>query len=821
MTFAMNWRLAVGLALASALSVPSDLGAQDVEMRGWVNGVRPPPGYYEVLARDPTAYQFQKVWKEIAQQVRERRQALALAGDFASLNAHLRGGQPSRSAAQAAGTAIAGTFRFPVLVGYFSDSTHVFQPDTATLNSVLFSTAAAPPYSVSTYYDEMSNSLVTVIGDVIGWFKVDSASTWYEGTGKGLNPGTDHTGDFIAELLNAADPTIDFSVYDNDGDNAVDLVAVLHPLRGGECGSSHIWSHRWVLAGWGQSWSGDGVSASDYMIQPAVGGTSGCDSTQTMSIGTFSHELGHGMAGLPDLYDTGTGSPTFGIGVWGLMGSGNWNTQTSPAHLSAWSKDDVGWITVNSVNSASGGGSFTLNPIIGSDTALRIEIDGSSEYFLMENRHRLGSDVNAPGEGLLIWHVSPSLISARRPSNSVNTGTIHGLDLEQADGLDHLRNKTNVGDASDPYPGLTLNTAFGPTSTPNSEKNDNTGSGVQVDSITLNLDKSVGFRVSFNIVDEIITTSVGSGSAVVVDGIHQAAPFQVAWVYPSLHTIAVDSVQGDTLTRYTFQSWSDGGAREHSVAIDATPDTFTANLQTEFRLRANADLSGTLTSSVTLDVNGIAWLTPASAVQLVAIPNAGVLFARWSGDTTAITDTLRLTMDKPYMVQAEFGPPVAIGSTTLANGVMGAAYNDTLEASGGAGGYSWSHVGGDALPAGLTLEPSGALSGVPEESGSFSLMFLAESGAITDQSTVALTISRPNLLLDNVVNHLLSPVAVLSADELRFLDLIGNDNGSFDIGDFRAYLQDAGIVADVYTADLIEAQRERETSGGSARREDG
>jgi hypothetical protein len=308
---------------------------------------------------------------------------------------------------------------------------------------------------------------------------------------------------------------------------------------------------------------------------------------------------------------------------------------------------------------------------------------------------------------------------------------------------------------------------------------------------------------------------------VIVDGVSQPAPFDVAVIFPSMLTIAVDAVQGDTLTRHAFQSWSDGGARQHTVSIDATPDTFTANLQTEYRLRANADLSGTLTSSVTLDANGVAWLTPASAVELVAIPNAGVLFARWSGDTTAITDTLRLTMDKPYLVRAEFGPPLAISSTTLANGVMGAAYNDTLVASGGAGGYTWSHVGGDALPAGLTLNPSGALSGVPEVDGSFSLTFRAESGAISDQSTVALTVTRPNLLLDNVVNQLLSPIAVLSAEELRFLDLIGNDNGSFDIGDFRAYLQDSGLVADIFTVDLLEAQKDRDPSGGSARREDG
>jgi hypothetical protein len=60
---------------------------------------------------------------------------------------------------------------------------------------------------------------------------------------------------------------------------------------------------------------------------------------------------------------------------------------------------------------------------------------------------------------------------------------------------------------------------------------------------------------------------------------------------------------------------------------------------------------------------------------------------------------------------------------------------------------------------------------------------------------------------------------VLSEDELRFLDLIGNRNGGFDIGDFRAYLQDAGLVADVVPAEILEALEQAESVGGMAREE--
>ncbi len=57
----------------------------------------------------------------------------------------------------------------------------------------------------------------------------------------------------------------------------------------------------------------------------------------------------------------------------------------------------------------------------------------------------------------------------------------------------------------------------------------------------------------------------------------------------------------------------------------------------------------------------------------------------------------------------------------------------------------------------------------------------------------------------------------------NYLDIIGNQNGSFDIGDFRAYLQEIGeITADVIPAASLEAQQDTERSErGVARKEEG
>lgn len=799
----------VGLTTLGSLllaATPCVSAGQDVEMLGRMHGARPPRGYYDVLARDPNAYRFQEAWTPLSRRIMERRFALMKVNDFAALNAHFEAGRSSVAAAQATGSAIAGALRIPVLVGVFSDSTHVFLPDTASLRTRLWGTAATPPYSVTTFYAEMSNGLMEITGDVIGWFAVDSASTWYEGSNNGLDPATDHTGDFIRELLDAADPLVDFRKYDGDNNGRVDLIAVLHPLKDGACRTTHLWAHRWVYSAWvgGPYVTGDGVTVNDYLMQSAVGGSSGCDSTQIMPIGTLSHELGHGI-GLPDLYDlSGT---TNGIGHWGLMGSGNWNVQTSPAHMAAWSKGMLGWIVVDTLSDSGKPDAAVLHPVVSDHKALYVPIEGTTEYFLLENRHRLGSETALHGEGLAIWHVDPELIQARLPSNTVNSVEPHGLDLEQADGLDDLRNKENRGDEGDLYPGSTNNTEFSTVTAPNSKLNGGSDSGVRIDSITLNTDRSIAFRVSHFLVKERLTTSVGAGTYVIVDGDAESAPHDTDWVFPGVREISVDSLQGDTLIRHRFRSWSDGGERAHTITVDAIPDTFTANLATEYRLRATGNTQGMVAGlDVSLDDAGIAWLAPARKAMLLATAvSPGYHFAGWTGDTTFTGDTLTLFMAKPYSVKAHFTLPVAIQTETLADAVMGANdYADTLTATGGLGSYTWSLVGG-ALPTGLSLDgASGSISGTAREDGSFEIVVQAVSGALSARDTVNLTVTRPILALNDVVDQLLGAATSLTMDEQRFLDLIGNDNGRFDVGDFRAFLQESGISVAAALIDFIE-----------------
>jgi hypothetical protein len=94
------------------------------------------------------------------------------------------------------------------------------------------------------------------------------------------------------------------------------------------------------------------------------------------------------------------------------------------------------------------------------------------------------------------------------------------------------------------------------------------------------------------------------------------------------------------------------------------------------------------------------------------------------------------------------------------------------------------------LPAGVVLDSlSGALSGVPEEAGQFRVSVRARSAEESVETVVRITVTKPQLQPGPVVDQLLAGSG-LSADQARFLDLLGNRNGRVDVGDVRAWLME-------------------------------
>ncbi len=171
------------------------------------------------------------------------------------------------------------------------------------------------------------------------------------------------------------------------------------------------------------------------------------------SFGVLCHEFGHWL-GLPELYAPG-GHAQEGIGVWGLMGQGTWlGRGERPPHLCAWSKLRLGWVEVETIARSTRG--VTLPQVEREPRVVKIPAAPAhpEEYYLLENRARVGADRRLPGEGLLAWHVDERALAFRSAETDVERKL---LGLVEADGRGDLDRGHaaggNRGDATDPWSG--------------------------------------------------------------------------------------------------------------------------------------------------------------------------------------------------------------------------------------------------------------------------------------------------------------------------------------------------------------------------------
>ena len=182
-------------------------------------------------------------------------------------------------------------------------------------------------------------------------------------------------------------------------------------------------------------------------------------------------------------------------------------------------------------------------------------------------------------------------------------------------------------------------------------------------------------------------------------------------------------------------------------------------------------------------------------------------FGRDSGGVTSrlFADNAGLNLQAPYVGSVvEMNPTgmrapgfrvgvdlLALAPDTIRPGVVGAVYADTLRIVNPPSAVTWSVANG-ALPGGLTLESaSGLVTGIPRDSGAFSFTVRGQAGAEFGIGTFTLRVSVPDVAVDDAATDLLGGTPLPDSLE-RFLDLQGNRNGRFDVGDFRAYLRARG-----------------------------
>lgn len=179
-----------------------------------------------------------------------------------------------------------------------------------------------------------------------------------------------------------------------------------------------------------------------------------------------------------------------------------------------------------------------------------------------------------------------------------------------------------------------------------------------------------------------------------------------------------------------------------------------------------------------------------SDMELIAEPAEGHLFLGWGGACKGTADC-RFWLTGNDQVTARFsdGSLSIVSDSLRPAAIMGARYQDRLEVSGAADGEElhWSVAAG-SLPPGLELDAgTGVLSGIPEDDSTYTFSIAVQTAARAAQRSFALTVSHPELGVEAVLDALLGSGTLTDA-ERRFLDLQGNRNGRFDLGDVRVWL---------------------------------
>ena len=318
--------------------------------------------------------------------------------------------------------------------------------------------------SVRDFFKESSYNQFDLQITLCGIYTATKSESYYAGPPGDGTENCQELARWTAQQV-AAEPTINFADYDNNGDGKVDGFHFIFAGVGQEYGSCNtcIWSHKWQFS---PPVTKNGKSISVYSCSPEL-----LSGTTITTIGVICHEMTHAVLGAPDFYDTnyGTDGQYDGTGAWDIMAAGSWNGSPSgnrPAHHNMYTKVQAGWVTptvLSTPTTVTNMPNAAENPV-----AYRINTGATNEHYLLENRQRIKFDTNIPGDGLIIYHVynnvGTSCINCTHPQKmypvcaSSNTAIPGNGDA--------LSQYGNINSAGCPFPGTSGKTAFNGTTTP-------------------------------------------------------------------------------------------------------------------------------------------------------------------------------------------------------------------------------------------------------------------------------------------------------------------------------------------------------------------
>lgn len=144
-----------------------------------------------------------------------------------------------------------------------------------------------------------------------------------------------------------------------------------------------------------------------------------------------------------------------------------------------------------------------------------------------------------------------------------------------------------------------------------------------------------------------ITTNIGTGTSIFVDGIEYPVPYATFWKSQSEHIVAIDTNQfsSESTTRYVFMNWNDGGEQSHVIKADSALN-LTAVLSTQHLLAVDTHPPGLI------DFAEAGWYDQGDTVNLNLVPEQIIagqdtfIFKGWHLDNMPVTgNPIQVIMD--------------------------------------------------------------------------------------------------------------------------------------------------------------------------------
>ena len=350
--------------------------------------------------------------------------------------------------------------RVPViLVNYPDMSYRVSRADVDSMFNGANYTKDGATGSVRQYFYDQSYGEYNPQFDIYGPVTVSQNYAYY----------ADRASELVLEACALMDDSLDFTLYNLDGDDKVDLMYCL--FAGPPASDSPtwvdnpnalIWPHYWTIAeagSHGQPTVFDGLTINDYEVSSELDGFLSDASTAIIAgVGLACHEFGHGM-GLPDVYSTNDNATHKTSGYWDIMDYCYGNDGKTPAAYSAYERWFMGWLEPMLLNQAY---DVQLGDINTTQSAAYITANGSAiadilspnpnVFYLLENRQKAGWDAYLPGHGMLVTKVTYD--SQKWKYNRVNySASAMCIDLLEADGsAPAYPNASWYGKPGDTYP---------------------------------------------------------------------------------------------------------------------------------------------------------------------------------------------------------------------------------------------------------------------------------------------------------------------------------------------------------------------------------